>query len=1347
MIVSMPAVSHRPFLPAARLLLALLLSTIAQFTWAQTCTSNNVNTTWGTAANWTCTVPAGNRVPLATDAVTIRNGDTVTINSAAVAASVTIGQGTSGVLRFSSAGSRTLTVGGNITVANGASFIPQATGATLRTHTVTVRGNFVVNGGTVNFRAASGTAHVINTVFARTADNTDQTISGTGGTIAFNIITPQRNNIDATVDITHANFGLNASTGHIRLQATGSAVGTVKLSAPITIAPFDLATLAAAPTGYLVSATARFTLNHASATVNFLTGATVNNLSLNGELVINQGTFNLGPTTYLPTQNKRLRIQNAATAKLTMGAPGGTLNVSGQVTSVAVADQGSVVMSAGTIVTGIGGGNFGTFGPFFLGTNTSFNWTGGTITIQNPVITNPANEFEVNSGAVSGTCSGNGGTLNLGHPSTASSVAAPTFKVASRCNVGSLIVHNTTASTTGQLAATFLANGAANTGLAVTSDVTIDPTNTATTLNANGINITVGAGNSSSLWTNNGTFTSGSGTVTFTGTASSANTKITGTSATTFNNLTINKASNNVTVDSQNPTVNGTLTMTSGNIVFSGSPDRVILGTSAATSGGSSSSFVAGKIQKNYSAAASLSFGAPDFPIGVGTLYTPVDITAGTVGNAGNLLVFTTTGDHPSIASSSIDSTNSVNRYWTMTAAGGLTLGGAGTFTAAYTFVNPTDLDVSATPTTYFLQAYDGATWLSTSWVGATTTTNTAIIGAFSVDIAIGNPKAGVAAPGRFNAFDTSTTSGAVLGTIGTKVAGTAFQLDVIHLNPSKAGGGGAINPVTVQLLQVISNNNGTCPMDTATGCRPQNVSCWNVVATIDGSLNISNATTSRATTALFTSNQVYREARVKMTSGAEVGCSGDAFAIRPASIGVTPSDNDWSTVGTARTLSNGSDSGGNVHKAGSNFTLKAAPVPVAATNYDGDPTIVATGTSCLLPASGCSAGTFALSTPTWSAAGSGVRQNDTASYTEVGAILLELEDKTFADIDIADTSLANRTVPGTTTGTGTNGKSVTVGRFVPDRFNVTTIDTPIFQTFGSSNALCGRSFTYIGQPFWYSTSPKVRLTAVNTAGTTTVNYRDSGLFHITTGMIAQSYSNNSVGPTLNTGSIGSLVLTNNNNGTADITLNSGTIKYNRDTTTPASTFTANISLTYTASDTSEGANGTIDTSPTPVVLDGSGSGIAFDLGAGFRYGRLRMSNALGTEQLPLPIPMEVQYWNGTAFATNTIDNCTNLTSGNISLSNYQRSGADNWTTTVSLGSFTGPSSFSAGVANLKLTKPTGTITGRGSVDASVNLTAESKTYLQGAWTGTTYTQDPSARGTFGVYKGSNEFIYIREMY
>jgi MSHA biogenesis protein MshQ len=46
----------------------------------------------------------------------------------------------------------------------------------------------------------------------------------------------------------------------------------------------------------------------------------------------------------------------------------------------------------------------------------------------------------------------------------------------------------------------------------------------------------------------------------------------------------------------------------------------------------------------------------------------------------------------------------------------------------------------------------------------------------------------------------------------------------------------------------------------------------------------------------------------------------------------------------------------------------------------------------------------------------------------------------------------------------------------------------------------------------------------------------------------------------------------------------------------------------------------------------------------------------------------------------------------------------------------------------------------------TVSAAGASRTYLQGNWAGSaTYADNPSARATFGTFKGSDEVIFIRE--
>ncbi len=94
-------------------------------------------------------------------------------------------------------------------------------------------------------------------------------------------------------------------------------------------------------------------------------------------------------------------------------------------------------------------------------------------------------------------------------------------------------------------------------------------------------------------WTNNGTFTASTGTITFTGVTPSA---INGT--TTFYNLTMSKTGNNVTLSgTATTTVSNALILTTGNLVSS-STHGLALTATATTSGGSAGSFVSGPMTK-----------------------------------------------------------------------------------------------------------------------------------------------------------------------------------------------------------------------------------------------------------------------------------------------------------------------------------------------------------------------------------------------------------------------------------------------------------------------------------------------------------------------------------------------------------------------------------------------------------------------------------------------------------------------------------------------------------------------------------------------------------------------------
>jgi len=154
------------------------------------------------------------------------------------------------------------------------------------------------------------------------------------------------------------------------------------------------------------------------------------------------------------------------------------------------------------------------------------------------------------------------------------------------------------------------------------------------------------------------------------------------------------------------------------------------------------------------------------------------------------------------------------------------------------------------------------------------------------------------------------------------------------------------------------------------------------------------------------------------------------------------------------------------------------------------------------------------------------------------------------------------------------------------------------------------------------------------------------------------------------------------------------------------------------------------------------------------RHGRLRLGGVSGSQLLAVRVPVEAQYWNGTFWITNVDDNCTALVAGNVGLGNYigNLNGGETTATITA-------SPLQAGRSGIRLSAPGAS--NNGSVDVALNLgagaaanacpaftpaaTAGNKTYLRGKWCGATATRDPAARARFGIMRGSNEIIYMRE--
>ncbi len=602
----------------------------------------------------------------------------------------------------------------------------------------------------------------------------------------------------------------------------------------------------------------------------------------------------------------------------------------------------------------------------------------------------------------------------------------------------------------------------------------------------------------------------------------------------------------------------------------------------------------------------------------------------------------------------------------------------------------------------------------------------------------------GAGAPGRFNTFDTGTAAGSVSGVIRTKIAGSTFSVAVVAVNTAGTGvATGFTGSVRVELLD-SSNSSGA--LNSSTGCR----SSWAVASgTSASTLSFAASDNGRKNIALTVAN-AWRDARVRISYPASgtatvVGCSSDNFAVRPASLAnLRATDATLLTAGTTRPLANSAASGGNVHKAGRPFTVRATAVngaatPVTTSNYTGTPTVFVS--TCGGAVCSATLGTLTL-TPS---AVAGVINTATASYSEAGAFNLQLVDSSFANVDAADGS--------TPAEMSVTSAAVTVGRFVPDHFDVVLLTTPVLRTFNSSTC-AARSFTYLGQPFGYATAPQATVLARNAAGAPTVNYPNAKL----SGLVRSQTYTPLIGatPGLDSSSATLPSITANGNGSATLAAQtSDLLRMVRPTTVPMAPFNASISLAWSVTDSSEtgSGNGSITTT-TPLSM----ANIAFDQGNEFRFGVLKLGSAYGSELINLAVAVELQYWNGSTFATHAQDQCTSLPLSSLALGTYRGNLAACETAPASASVV-----FTNGRGLLRMLPPGSG--NAGSADATINLGAvaagqqcsaagvaaspavtAAMPWLQGKQlAAATYNRNPVARISFGQYR--SPLIHLREVY
>lgn len=334
------------------------------------------------------------------------------------------------------------------------------------------------------------------------------------------------------------------------------------------------------------------------------------------------------------------------------------------------------------------------------------------------------------------------------------------------------------------------------------------------------------------------------------------------------------------------------------------------------------------------------------------------------------------------------------------------------------------------------------------------------------------------------------------------------------------------------------------------------------------------------------------------------------------------------------------------------------------------------------------------------------------------------------------------------------NASSGVVGRFVPDHFATSALVN------GSLGNGCG-TFTYSGQQsggrgaIRYLTAPQFTIAAQNAANGVTQNYTGAFAKLLASGIsitspttdATQNGADKSTKLTLKANlATGTLTPVSGANGTFTYVLGDDDFAYLHDGNARVGPFTSAIFLDIAA--VKEPVNDNVAANDLPKTLKPAGVEI--------RFGRLALQNAYGSELLPLPINLTAEYWAdldgagpGTdfGFIPNAADNCTTVAAGNVTLT----------PSTLSSLSPVASNPFSAGnwhneTAN-KYTQLQ-TPTGPGAVDIMIDLDAATVPWLKYDWDGIDqggdgnfYDDNPSARAVFGIFKGPDRRIYLRERF
>lgn len=737
------------------LLPAVLTTSIAEGAARTASVSGNWSntTTWGGAA-----------VPTSVDAVSINNGITVTVDTTAACASISFSAGSGSVSAVNIGGTNSLTVSGALSLSRPATGGSNTVGVNAGTLTV---GSIALSGSTGTrptvISIGTGTVNVSGNITCAGVDsqlvfsgsgtlNSGGTfMSGTAGTFTASTGTVKFNRAGSQTvapftyvfnNLTLSNSGsktVNNATvnGVLSIEGAASTTGALTYGSAATLqyrttdthaVGIEWLTPFAATGGVIVANTAgSVTLNTAKAfnanvPLAISGGATLSTSASNWGLTFGGNFANVGTFT-------------GGSSTITVAGNAVTQNIDGFTTSgtVSMTKTGGIATFNGNVNGGALTIN-GSGGTLNLGTGLTHTFT-GTWTRTAGTLNGGSSILNI-GGSVSGTggtFSAGAGTVNYNRAGT-QTVAAVTYnnltlsgsgaKTTTGATVNGILSLEGTATTTGMAVTCGAAATLQYKGLALQTTGVEFPANFAGSggviiNNSSGVNLGGSVAITSGLTLTSGTFAVGANTLTLNGpaiagtplnlsTTSSSSLVFGGASSgvnvpasvTALNNVTVNNA-NGITLNSS-PTISGTLTLTSGRIVTGA--NTLIVGAAGSVAGGAATAYVNGNLRKAFNTGAGQAF---TFTVGDASSYTPVSVASMTVGTAGSLQASTAGSEHANIATSGIDSSRDANRYWTLTAVGGLVMP---TCNATFNFVS-FDLDAGANTANFVVRKYLSGAW------------------------------------------------------------------------------------------------------------------------------------------------------------------------------------------------------------------------------------------------------------------------------------------------------------------------------------------------------------------------------------------------------------------------------------------------------------------------------------------------------------------------------------------------------------------------------------------------------------------------------------------------------------